>query len=312
MMISLWRCVASVLAVALFLSACVPGSDSEDMLKVVVTTTILGDVVRNVVGERAEVEVLMPVGVDPHEFQVSARQAQAIQTADLVVANGLGLEASLVQVLDSARSDGANVFEIGPLLQPVSMNRGECDPTSDDYSEESGCDPHIWFDPSRVARAAMLIAEQVDRIDASGDWGAAAAEYGEVLMGTDAEIAQILAAIPEANRVLVTNHDALGYFAERYGLIVIGTVVPGGSTLGEPSSAELAALVATIREYRVTAIFAESIQPAVLARAVADEVGSSVVVVELYTDSLGAEGTDADTLVGLLITNARLIAGALS
>lgn len=297
---------------AMVVAACVPEDSSTEALTVVVTTTVLGDVVRSVVGDRAEVEVLMPIGVDPHDFQVSARQAQAIQLADLVVANGLGLEEGLRQVLASAEADGANVFEVGPLLDPESMARGTCDPSSDEHSEESGCDPHIWLDPLRMAQAANLIAEQLDRVDSSQDWAAAARDFEEVLIGADAEIAQTLSAIPEANRVLVTNHDALGYFAERYGLDVIGTVVPGGSTLGEPSSAELAALVATIREHNAKAIFVESTQPQALAQAVADEVGFDIAVVELFTGSLGEEGSGAETLVGLLKTNAKLIAGALS
>jgi zinc/manganese transport system substrate-binding protein len=118
--------------------------------------------------------------------------------------------------------------------------------------------------------------------------------------------------VPDERRILVTNHDSLGYFADRYGFEVVATVIPGGSTLGEPSSAELAELVALIGETGVPAIFAENVEPSTLAEAVAAEAGSGVAVVELYTDSLGEAGSGADTLIGMLLTNAERIAGAMT
>jgi zinc/manganese transport system substrate-binding protein len=122
----------------------------------------------------------------------------------------------------------------------------------------------------------------------------------------------MLADIPASRRKLVTNHDSLGYFADRYGFEIIGAVVPGGSTLGDPSSAELAGLVEKISSAGVPAIFAETTEPTALAEAVAREVGDDVVVVELYTGSLGEQGSGADTLIGMLLTDAGRIAGALT
>jgi zinc/manganese transport system substrate-binding protein len=121
----------------------------------------------------------------------------------------------------------------------------------------------------------------------------------------------ILDVVPAERRVLVTNHDALGYFADRYGFEVLGTVIPGGATLADPSSADLAELVATIQREEVPAIFAETIEPSVLAETVAAEVGDQVRVVELFTGSLGEEGSGAETLIDALIINARRIAEAL-
>ena len=128
----------------------------------------------------------------------------------------------------------------------------------------------------------------------------------------DAEIQDILAVIPEENRKLITNHDSLGYFADRYGFEIIGTVIPGGATLADPSSAALAELVEEIEHEGVKVIFAETIDSTALAEAVAAEVGSDISVVELHTGSLGEEGTATGTLVGMLRDNAQRIAEALS
>jgi zinc/manganese transport system substrate-binding protein len=195
--------------------------------------------------------------------------------------------------------DGANVLEVAPLLDPIPFGDG------DDQ------DPHVWFDPIRVADAAGIIAERLTEIDPAFDWDERAGAYGTALRSLDADISATLSAIPESNRVLVTNHDALGYFAARYGFEIAGTVIPSGTTLAEPSSAELAALVEEIQQRGVQAIFAETTEPSTLADAIAAEAGEAVQVVELYTGSLGEAGTGADTLIGMLLTNAQLIAGAL-
>jgi zinc/manganese transport system substrate-binding protein len=132
------------------------------------------------------------------------------------------------------------------------------------------------------------------------------------LSEADTEIVEILAAVGDDDRELVTNHDAFGYFADRYDFDVVGVVIPGGSTLADPSSAELAALVEVITETGARAIFAETTQPTRLAEAVAAEVGGDVQVVELYTGSLGEPDSDAGTLIEMLVTNAQRIADALS
>lgn len=278
------------------LSACGTDADGQsDDLRIVVTTNILGDVVSNVVGTDASVEVLMPTGADPHDYQASARQVAALNQADIVFVNGLGLEAALIDVLDSAAADGANILVVAPLLDPLPFGDTESD------------DPHVWMDPARMAKAAMLIAESLAPLDSSVDWRARANAYGSQLEKTGQEIEEILAGVPERDRLLVTNHDSLGYLADRYDFVVIGTVVPGGSTLGDPSSEELAQLVRVIEDEEVHALFVETTQPSALAEALAAEVGDEIEVIELYTGSLGAPGSGADTLIGMLLTNARRI-----
>jgi len=300
--------LVSVLACVLVLVSCAgsPG-EGEAGLRIVATTSIWGDVVSELAGEDAAVEVLVPIGVDAHEYQPTPRHIASLQQADLVVANGLGLEAGLTDVLESARADGANIYEVGPELGPLPFAGHDPDEEEDHHD-----DPHVWFDPLRMATAAGLIAERMAEIDPSIDWAGRAEAYARSLVETDAAITEILATVPGPDRKLVTNHEALGYFADRYDFEIVGVVVPGGSSLGDPSSAEMAALVDEIRHEGVDAIFAETSQPTRLAEAVAAEVGGDVAIVELFTESLGEPGSGAETLVEMLLADAMLIANALS
>lgn len=168
------------------------------------------------------------------------------------------------------------------------------------------------MDPLRVAMAARHIADELNKISPSPSWAERAEAYAASLEELDAEIRDLLSSIPEENRKLVTNHDSLGYFADRYGFEVVGTVIPGLTTLAEPSSADLAALVEAIEEQGVRAVFAETTEPSALAEAVAAEAGAQVMVVELYSGSLGEPGSDTDTLIGMLRVNAGRIAEALA
>ena len=308
MMRSTNRIAAFLLVAGLVGAACGGnGADSDAQLSVLATTTMLGDVASNIAGDDAVVETLLPIGTDPHDFQASARQVAAIVEADLVIANGLGLEDGLLDVLEGAVADGVNVFEIAELLDPIPFGEAGGDGGSSDR------DPHVWLDPLRMATAAELIAAELARLDDTIDWAARARAYATELRDADAQIVSILDAVPSENRKLVTNHDALGYFAQRYGFDILGTVIPGGSTAAAPSSAELAQLVGVIEAADVDAIFVETTEPAALAEAVAAEVdgGRSILVVELYTGSLGEAGSGAETLIEMLTLNARRIAESL-
>lgn len=293
------------LLIGLTATACSGGPDqSEEGLKVVVTTTILGDVVANLVGDDAVVEVLIPVGASPHDYQASSQQVASLNRADLVVASGLHLEEGLEDVLKAAQADGARIIEVGELVNPI--------PFGGDADHDGGLDPHFWMDPLRVAEASWLIAAELGQVDDSIDWSRRAAAYTQELESLDEEIIETLDIIPAGSRKLVANHDSMGYFAARYGFETIGVIIPGGSTLGDPSSEELANLVAVISEEQVPAIFAETTEASALAEAVAEEVGSDVEVVDLYTGSLGEPGSGADTYIGMLRSNAQGIADALS
>ena len=291
--------VALWVALALIGAGCSTDQADDDRIRVVATTTILGDVAGNVAGRDADVEVLMPIGASPHGFVPSSQQVAKLYTADLVVANGLDLEAGLADVLDAAKGDGVNVLEVAPHLDPLPFGDGD------------NLDPHVWMDPVRMMDTAWLIATELTAVAPSVDWERNADAYAAELQSTHHTIKQLLGFIPTDQRKLVTNHDSLGYFADRYGFVVIGTVIPGGSSLGDPSSADLAELVAVISREQSPAIFAESTEPQALADAVAAEGGAEVAVVELFTGSLSEPGTVADTLIGMLLVDAERIARAL-
>lgn len=299
------RRLTLLVAALLVLVACggstIPTSSAEGPL-VVATTSVLGNVVSQLVGDAGRVETLMGPGVDPHEFLPSARQADLLRQADLVVANGLGLEEGMVDVLNAARSDGANVLEVAPNVDPIPFSVGR---------EKGSPDPHFWFDPTRMARAVDLIATSLAKIDPAGNWPEAATALEADMQALDTEVAQILTPVAPDRRKLVTNHDALGYFAARYDFQIIATVIPAASTLAEPSVADLAKLVDILRREGVTTIFAETSAPDTLAKAVASELGKTVEVRTLYTGALGEAGSGADTYPGMIRTDATTIADAL-
>lgn len=291
-------------APAVVLAGCGGDDDSTDGPKIVVTTNILGDVVRQVAGDAgADIEVVMPLGSDPHEFAPSTKQAEAMVDADLLVVNGAHFEEGMEEIIDQADDAGTPIFAFADSVELLPFSGGE-------HSE----DPHIWTDPTNISAALPALGEalgDVDGIDATAvDEGVTA--YEAELTQLDQDIDAALAGIPSDDRVLVTNHEVFSYFADRYGFEVVGTVIPSGTTLAEPSSAELEDLAQVIREQGVPAIFGETTQSTRLADALAESVGDDVAVIELYTESLGEEGSGAETYVGLMRTDAGLIAGALS
>ena len=272
-----------------------------------VTTSVLGDVVENLVGDAAEVEVIMPPNADPHDFQASAQQAAALREADLVVVNGAGFEAGLEEAIDAAVDDGATVFAAVDHVDTLAAT-GE-------HEEGEGVDPHLFTDPARMATATEaltdVLADNVPGLDDPAFRDRARA-YLDQLRALDAEVEAILAPVPAADRKLVTNHDVFSYFADRYGFTVVGTVIPAITTSAEPSAGELDELAATIEAEGVRAVFADTSSREALADALAAEVGGDVQVVELYSESLGEPGSEGDTYDDMMRTDATRIANALT
>lgn len=283
-----------LLVVSLSFLGCGEATAVDERPLVVVSTTVLGDVVSDLAGEAARVEVLMPPGVDPHEYSASASDAALLRDADLVVVNGLGLESGLADAL-SALPAAVTVLAVGPAVGPITYPGGVPD-------------PHFWFDPARMSTAVGVIVDALvaaapgsaDAIEAS------ASAYRDRLATLDDDVEAILAAVPPEHRLLVANHAFLGYFADRYGFEVVGSVIPGGSTVEEPGAGAVAALADTIRQRDVVAVFAEASEPTDLADALAAEAGGLPVVV-LSSDALPAGGSYFD----LIRTDATLIADAL-
>ncbi|MEN8115198.1 MAG: metal ABC transporter substrate-binding protein, partial [Actinomycetota bacterium] len=224
-------------ALALMAAGCSSAEPDGAEVNIVVTTTPLGDMVRNVVGDAATVDVLMPVGASPHAFQPSAKQVALIQRADLVVANGLGLEEGLTDVLEAAEADGVNVWEVGPDIGPRDfVEASGVDEHDEDGHDGGRLDPHFWLDPIKVAEATRLLASQLSELAPETDWSKTAEAYVEELDAVHSESTEMLSSIPVDARKLVTNHRSFGYFSDRYGFEMIGTVIPGGSELANPSS----------------------------------------------------------------------------
>jgi len=300
---------------------------------VVVTTTMLGDVTKDIViCGGGTVEVLMPNGADPHDFSASSDQVASMINADLVVANGLGFEAGLIDSMANATSDGANVFEVAPLLNPIEFGGASHSEEGDVHSDEEGdvhsdeegdvhsdeegdvhgsLDPHFWFDMNRMATAAELIGAELTTVTGDAAYTTCAATTATQIRAAESDVRATLESVPADKRILVTDHDALGYLADVYGYEIAGTVIPAGTTLAEPSSADLAALVATIKAEGVTAIFANTSAPTSLAEAVAAESGSNITVTPLYVESLGEPGSPAATYIDMMRANAQLIAEGL-
>lgn len=295
------RALVSLAAlISILVTACGGGSGGGSG-EIVVTTNILGDVVRNIVGDAANVRVLMQPNADPHSFGVSAQDAAAMNSAGLIVYNGLGLEENVTRNVESAASQGVPALAVGDHIDPIEYTGGD----------SAGMpDPHFWTDPERMITAVDVIEEtilrDVDGID--GDAIARNAEnYRWQLRELDKAMSQGFAALPPERRKLVTNHHVLGYLAQRFDFEVIGAVVPSGTTLAAPSASDLQSLVGAIESVLVPAIFVDSSQPEKLARVLAQDAGVQVQIVPLYSESLSPSGTPADTYLDMMRENTNAI-----
>ena len=321
------RFLLTVVALGVIVTGCGDddtGGASPDRLTVVVTTNILGDVVENLVGDAVEVVTVMPVGADPHDFQASARQVEQMQSAAAVIVNGGGFEEGLLDVIEGIESDGTPVYAAITGVPLIEFGAGDHDDHDDHEGEEdhddheghdhSGDDPHFFTDPSRMAVAvdgiaAFLIAN-VDGIDQEAVRAASEAYHAD-LEALDGEVEAMLSAVPPEVRVLVTNHEVFGYFADRYGFEVAATVIPSGSTMDGTSAGELADLADLLIDEGVSVVFSDTSASDQLAQTLADEVGS-VAVVALFTESLGDADSDGASYIDMVRSNAERIAAALA
>ena len=321
--------LAVLAAVALCASSCGGDPEGEDSPPaapatptILVTTGIWADVVSNVAcGGLADIETMIPVGGDPHGYEPSLQDRARMENAALVVANGLELEKGLEDTLEQVRGSGTPVFEFAEGTEPIPFafeggHHGEEEAGPEEAEDEeghgSGGDPHVWFDPHRVSEAlpglAGVLTTKVGLDAAAID--ACLASYLAELEAVDAEIAIKVEQLPAESRKLVTNHEALGYFADRYGFEVIGTVIPTPASIAQTNPAQLEELAEIIEHEAIKAIFAETLHSLDDVKALASRVGD-VEVVTLYTGSLGPSGSGAETYLGFLSTNADLIVDAL-
>jgi zinc/manganese transport system substrate-binding protein len=299
-LLSVAALTASIGAIA---AAPVLAQDDEGQAgSVVATTEVLGSLVGDLVGDAAEVTVLMSGGTNPHTFEPSARDAERVLNADVVVSNGLELEEGLISVLETAADEGVTWFEAAEHIAVLEV--ADDDAVEADHGHDAD-DPHIWTDPL-VMRDVITALEPVlaeAGIEVSGH----AANLVADLEALDGEVAEILAVVPRDERKLVTGHRSLGYFAERYGFELIGTVIPSLSTSGEPTARELAQLINDIRDNEVPAVFTEVGTPQSVAQAVAQDSGAELVT--LSTSQLPEDGSYADLIRELATTIAAALVG---
>jgi ABC-type Zn uptake system ZnuABC Zn-binding protein ZnuA len=280
-------------ACAALIAGC--GSDGGDgRPTVVATTTQAADLVRGVAGDRAHVRGILAPNSDPHDYEVRPGDVKALARATLVVRSGGDLDEWLDGAIDSAGADAPVV----DLLDTVGAE---------------GDDPHWWQDPRRAQAAVEALGAALAKADPAGasTYEANAERSVRRLRALDLAVRRCIAKIPEGERTLVTTHDALGYYARRYGLRVVGTVIPSLSTQGQASAGDLAELVDTIRRENVKAIFAESSVNASVEDAIAQETGARVGA-PLWADALGPKGSSGATYEDSVRSNTAAIVQGLT
>ncbi|MEL7562988.1 metal ABC transporter substrate-binding protein [Dehalogenimonas sp. 4OHTPN] len=279
--------LALLLAASLIFSTIGCRPDSEDK-GIVVTYSILGSIVKDLVGGEALVTVLIPDGADPHQWEPSARDIERVNNATLVIRNGLGLEEGLESTLEAAENRGVRIFTAADHIEVRRVETGEGIPGGDPDQQTGAPDPHIWVDPLAMKRVVTALAVEIETvmgIETSGR----ARDLESRLDALHAEIAGIAITLPSANRKLVTGHESMGYFAQRYGFQLIGAVIPNLSSQAGVSAADLATLIKLVRQNQVKAIFTETGTSAVAAQQVAAATGAAVV--ELSPAKLQADGS---------------------
>lgn len=319
---------ATAVIVALFSMSFGPavGTRAQTRLSVVATTTILANIASNVTGDSATVTSIVPVDGDAHDFEPVPDDIRTVAAASVVFVNGGGFEGFIDKLIaeSGTRATIVTVTQgvgIRPFAEPGHDDKGiigfsgsfDCAAqakTGGDH-EHGACDPHMWQDPTNVISYVFNMRDALIAADPTNAerYRLNAASYIVQLQQLDAEIWGMVSSIPAERRVLVTNHDALGYFAARYRFKVIGVVLPGGGAGIEPSPQDVAALVTTIRSAGAAAIFTENISNDKLAQQIAQEAGVQVVQ-SLFTDALGAAGTPGETYLGMMRANAEAITQA--
>ncbi len=289
--------LATLLTVALLTGGCgskTPGvATSGGPVKVLATTSFLADIAQNVAGSRLMVQSLIPVGANPHEYQPAPKDAATIGDTQVLIVNGLGYEAWLTNLLGASDHQPALITATNGL-QPI------------------GEDPHMWMDPQSVVQYVENIRLGLSKVDPAGapEYATNAAAYTTSLKALDAWIKDQVSQVPADKRMLVTNHDELGYFARAYGLKVVGAVIPNVTSEAGPSAQQMAQLIQTVRAAGVPAIFLDVNENRNLAQQIASETGAKVVT-DLYIESLSVPGGPAPTYVDMLKHDVTAIVNAL-
>jgi zinc/manganese transport system substrate-binding protein/manganese/iron transport system substrate-binding protein len=273
-------------AMAALIGACSPdgasgpvASGAPGALRVVATTTVFADMIRNVAGDRVTVDSVIPAGAGPEDYEPKPDDARKLADADLIVSNGVGLDDFLDDLIAAAGEESAARLVLGSGLETIAVDGEQ--------------NPHFWLDPSIVADDYVpAIGAALTELDPAGEdvYTANAAAYIDEIRAMDAANVARIETIPAQDRKLVTFHDAFPYFADHYGFEIVGVIVANVGQ--EPTASELAALVEIVRDAGVKAVFSEAQFSPDLARTLADEAGVTQVVTTLYNDTVGPPPTD--------------------
>jgi ABC-type Zn uptake system ZnuABC Zn-binding protein ZnuA len=291
-----------VLLVAL-VGACSPATKSAISAtpRVLATETFLGDIAQNVAGNRIKIETLLPATVDPHEFQPTPRDAVRITESQMLIVNGLGYETWMAKTLENLGGQRVIVVATKGLT-----------PNPDPSGEHSDGDPHMWMNPLNVAQYAENIRDGLIQVDPSGKeiYTANTTAYIAKLKELDQWIKTQVAQIPPEKRLLVTNHDALGYFAQAYGFKIVGAIIPTVTTDASPSAQQMASMIDAIKNSGASAIFLDIGENQNLADQIASETKVKVVT-DLYVESISSADGPAPTYIDMIKHDVTVIMDAL-
>jgi len=305
-----FTCLLLLLAVMASLSGCGSADKTSpgEKLKVVATTTIIGDVVKQIAGDRIELNVLLPVGASPHSFESTPRDVATLSKADIIFINGLHLEQFLENIIESA-GVRERLVSVSQQIKARQLQKKKDQEAKD--QAVSRPDPHVWTSPVNVLSWVEVIKETLAQKDSQNRnyYEERAAVYKTQLDSLDQWIQAMIDSIPGENRKLVTDHLMFGYFCERYGLKQVGAIIPSFSTLAEPSARDFARLEDTIRKTKVKAVFVgKTINPN-LAEQITRDTG--IGLHKIYTGSLGEPGSGAETYIQYMKYNVNQITAAL-
>lgn len=303
-----WSTAALAMILLLTMSARADSEVAPDRAMAIVTTTaMVGDIVRNVAGERAEVRVLMGANVDPHLYRPTRSDVNQLLQADVIFYNGLNLEGKMSDTFVQIARSGRPVYAVTELIDESYLLTPE--------AFEGHFDPHVWMDPRGWMKATEAVAQVLAEIDAAAadSYRANARRYLAELEALDAYAREAIETIPSAQRVLVTAHDAFNYFARAYGLTV--EAIQGISTDSQAGLHRIETLVNLLVERRIGAVFTETSVSDQQIRALiegAQARGHAVRIGgELFSDAMGQPGTYRGTYIGMIDHNVTTIVRAL-
>lgn len=300
------RLIPILILVSLVLTACSDNSPStaESDPQVLASTSILADIAQNVAGERIRVASLLPVGVDPHAYEAIPADVVKISESNVLILNGMEYEHFIESLLENA--DGERLVVVASTGMQPRQTEEHADEAEPESEHEAG-DPHMWLDPNLVMTYVENIRDGLVEADPEGAeaYKANADAYIAQLEDLDDSITDQVAQVPVERRILVTNHEALGYFADRYGFRVVGTVNPSLSSEAATSAKGMAAVIDQIRATNAPAIFLGEVENPALADQIAAETGITVVG-DLYLESL-TDGPPAATYIDMMKYNVSKI-----